>query len=680
MFDKIYITKRVVHLFVYGLLCIPVCSQTYNYSSIENEVLKLLCKNEFSTNLQRKSARSFFATPTIDESLSLFTIENDKGFAFICEQNNDNIIVAYSKDSQLDVNNLPPAFIAWMEMYNSESTFTNEDPSGYQDIQPLLGNIQWGQGSPYNGQCPNYNGTRSVTGCVATAMAQVMKYYEYPDIGRGTIDYYTYSHHIHVVRNLASDSLQWNRMKDEYGYKTPEEEGSAVASLMASCGASVYMDYSPDASGAYQYDLVRGYVRNFAYDEDCAYVEREYFNNTEWHSLLQNELTQGRPVNYGGSSKADGGHSFVLDGFTYNNGTTPYYHVNWGWNGNCDGYYLIADLRPMKDGSPFVNQGFSSNQSMVIGVQPSNEIVDRGNVLCVSQMSLSQQSVCVGNSLTLHATGIINCSYKNFDDELLVYIANAIGDTLLIGRKPLQKIGFMERGIDTEIPLIIPDEVKFGKYDILISTLYGDKVHSPSTLSLTVTNNDGSDEPIVSNTELSVSELEVMQTEKGIATIKAYEIFNNSIDEFSGQLYLGISSWDGELLMLIDSIRIDFIDSYSILDDPITFYVNVSNIKLQNGIYDLKVYSRLGDMFMPLLLWEQDGSTRIMKPLNLTIIVNENCISIDGIEFDTEPSTIDILITDRVKLQTFYNLSGEITKGNIINGIVIIGRKKYIIK
>lgn len=678
MFDKIIIAKRVVHLFVYSLLCVPVCSQTYY--SIEEEVLRLLCKKDSSNRLQRKTARNFFVNPAIDESLSVFTIDNDKGFALICEHDNENVVVAYAKDSQLDVNNLPPAFIAWMEMYNNESTCSYEDSHADSDIQPLLGKTQWGQGSPYNRQCPNYNGSTSVTGCVATAMAQVMRYYEYPNVGRGTIDYYTNSHHIHVARDLAAYPFRWESMKDEYGNKTSEEEGSAVASLMASCGASVFMDYSPDASGAYQHDLVRGYVRNFAYDEDCAYVEREYFSNTEWHTMLQYELTHGRPVNYGGSSKADGGHSFVLDGFTYNNGTTPYYHVNWGWNGNCDGYYLIADLRPMSNGNPSVNQGFSSNQSMVIGVQPPNDIVDRGNVLCASQLSLSRQSVCLGHSLTLHATGITNCSYRSYDGELLVHMANANGDTLFIGRKPLQKIGFMERGIDTEIPLTIPDETMLGKYDILISTVHGDKVHSPSTLSLTVTNQDGGDEPIVLNTELSISELEVMQSQAGIASIKAYEVFNNSIDEFSGQLYLGISSWDSELQMLTDSIRIDFIDSYSIFDDPITFHINVSDILLQNGIYDLKVFSKSGNSFVPLLLWEQDGPTRIMKPLNLTIIVKENSISIDGIEFDKNPLGIDSIINDEEKLQTLYNLSGIVTKRNISNGIVFKNKKKFILK
>ena len=406
MFNKINIVKQAVHLFVYSLLCVPACSQTCN--SIEDEVLKLLCPKESSSRLQRKSARSFFANPAIDKSLSVFTIDNDKGFAFICEQENENIVIAYSKDSQLDVNNLPPAFMAWMEMYNDESVYSYATSPISLDVAPLLEDTKWGQGPPFNRQCPTYNGSTSVTGCVATAMAQVMRYYQYPEVGHGTIDYYTNSHHIHVVRDLTACPFRWERMKDTYGNKTSEEDGNAVAALMASCGASVYMDYSPDASGAYQNNLVRGYVRNFAYDEDCTYVEREYFSNKEWHSMLQDELTHGRPVNYGGASKADGGHSFVIDGFTYNNGTTPYYHVNWGWNGNCDGYYLIADLRPMNNGTPATNQDFSSNQSMVIGVQPANETVDREIILCANQISLSGQNVCVGKALTLHAIGITN--------------------------------------------------------------------------------------------------------------------------------------------------------------------------------------------------------------------------------------------------------------------------------
>lgn len=677
MFDKTNITKRVVHLFVYSLLCLPVCSQTDNYESIEKMVLKVLCKDESSTCLQRKSARSFFTNSSIDESLSVFTIDEENGFAFVCEQDDKNIIIAYSKESQLDIDNLPPAFVAWMETYDGKSSYSYSVSPGYTDVQPLLAGTKWGQSTPYNRQCPNYDGSMSVTGCVATAMAQVMRYYQYPEVGSGVIDYYTASHKMHVVRDLSKYPFRWSRMKDEYGNKTSEEEGDAVATLMASCGASVYMDYSPDASGAYQHDLVKGYVSNFAYDEDCAYVEREYFNNTEWHALLQDELVHGRPVNYGGSSKADGGHSFVLDGFIYENGTVPYYHINWGWNGNCDGYYLIADLCPMDNGVPAVSQGFSSNQSMVIGVQPPNGVIDRDNILCASQISLSSSNVHPGKTLSLHAIGIINGSFKSYNGELLVYMANAIGDTLLIGKTELPRMGFMERGIDTEMSLAIPDTAKIGKYDILISTTHGNKINSPSMLSLNVMSNDGEEETFVSDAELSVSELEVSQYDLGNATIKAYEVFNNSIDEFSGQLYIGISSWDGELQMLTDSVKIEFIDSYSILGDPVTFRVKISDIHLPDGIYDLKVYSKLGGKFVPLLLWEQDGSIRVMKPLSLATIIKKNLISIDGIEFNTDASSINLISNDRIQSESSYNLNGIINKGNVLNRIVVKNGRKY---
>lgn len=676
MFDKIHITKRVVHVLVYSLLCVPVCSQANKYNSLEENVLKLLCKNASSTILLRETARDFFANPTIDESLSVFTMEMDKGFVFACEQDGKNMIIAYSKDSQLDINNLPPAFIAWIEQYNSKSTYTQTIAPERSNVQPLLVDTKWGQGDPYNRQCPIHNGSTSVTGCVATAMAQVMRYYQYPDVGRGTIDYYTNSNHIHVVRDLSAYPFRWEKMRGSYGNKTSGDEGDAVASLMASCGASVHMDYSSSASGAYQQDLVRGYVSNFEYDEDCAYVEREYFTNAEWHSMLQDELAHGRPVNYGGSSKTDGGHSFVIDGFVYENGSTPYYHINWGWNGNCDGYYLISDLHPVNNGIPEVNQGFSSNQSMVIGVQPPNGEIDRENILCVSQMTLSEQSACPGRVLTLHAIGMTNCSYKSYGGELFV----DIGDTLLIGEKKLHEIEFMERGLDAEIQLAIPDDAKLGKYDVFIRTTTGDKIHSPSTLYLNVTSHDGYDDSFVSDAELSVSELEVAKTEEGAAAINAYEVFNNSIDEFSGTVYIGISNWDGELQVLADSVKIDFIDSYSTLGDPVTFHIDASSIKLQDGIYDLKVYAKSGNKLVPLLLWEQYGSTRVMKPLSLTIIVKGHSVSIDGVDLNTDTSITNIAVNDNARLQTLYNLSGIPNIGGVSYGIVIKNGKKYIVR
>lgn len=220
------------------------------------------------------------------------------------------------------------------------------------DIGPLL-KTKWGQWTPFNDLCPP--GTPS--GCVATAMAQVMKYYNYPERGTGIVSVEYKSDSLYV--DLDTLTLDWDNMLDVYNNPTPEQS-MAVAKLMKGCGYSVDMLYGSNGSGAICYYLVKALVDNFKYDVAIDYLPRTLYTDDQWEEIVYNELAAGRPVLYDGFGSG-GGHQFVCDGY---NASIELYHFNWGWDGSYDGLFALDALAPIS-----AEKDFNSRQDIIIGVQ-----------------------------------------------------------------------------------------------------------------------------------------------------------------------------------------------------------------------------------------------------------------------------------------------------------------------
>lgn len=214
-------------------------------------------------------------------------------------------------------------------------------------VGPLLGNINFAQGTPYNNKCPNLgDGGRSLTGCVATAMAQIMAYYKYPTVGQGTATYtssagantYVYSDH----------PFDWAHMKDSYYGNYTTTEANAVAELMLACGASVNMNYSASGSGARLVKAFAALKDNFKYsdvqfaacpvalDSDPEVYEEYLYTFVE-------EFKKGHPILYASCPDSKSGHAFVLDGYKVKNGRVLL-HTNWGWGGSSNGWFELNHL------------------------------------------------------------------------------------------------------------------------------------------------------------------------------------------------------------------------------------------------------------------------------------------------------------------------------------------------
>ncbi len=239
-----------------------------------------------------------------------------------------------------------------------------EDLDFPKSVAPML-TTEWDQSTPYNNYAPRAQSERCLTGCVATAMAQVLNYFKSPVKGRGqrTITYpYRSKNGQKVKAAFEEHYYDWDHMLDKYRFVSySEEEAHAVAELMRDCGVAANMQYGVSAaggSGAYSENAATG-LRTYFGMVDAKCVYRDEYSEKDWMRLVYNELSNNRPVYYGGSSRSSGGHAFVLHGYN----AAGLVYVNWGWSGDDDGYYDIALLNP-----GFYR--FSEGQDMIIGVYP----------------------------------------------------------------------------------------------------------------------------------------------------------------------------------------------------------------------------------------------------------------------------------------------------------------------
>lgn len=325
-----------------------------------------------------------------------YVFPNGEGKGFTVVSGDDRLpeVVGYSDKGTYDEENLPSNYVGFMKAYEEMvGQLDNGDSrasasiaeakalrgSGYQQptVAPLLGSIQWNQMTPYNNMCPMYNSTdRSVTGCVATAMAQVMMYYQYPNSLQADIpEYVSRTNHLSIPQINKGESYDWDNMLPQYASYEPlnytDAQAAAVAKLLYHCGVACEMDYGPSSGANVTPAILSTY---FGYDSDLMQdLNRDVFTLAEWSQIMDKELTAKRPILYSGQS-SDGGHEFVCDG-TDGNGL---YHINWGWGGYQDGYFDVTILNPDKGGagSGSAPDGYNQYCSMIIGITPDNGKVD----------------------------------------------------------------------------------------------------------------------------------------------------------------------------------------------------------------------------------------------------------------------------------------------------------------
>lgn len=309
----------------------------------------------------------------------VFNKPGDNGYMLLSADDIAYPLLGYADNGSFDPDNIPPAMEWWLEEYGRQIEYAathgtssatslraQAAAANRQEIAPMI-KTDWDQGTPYNNQCPTDAGVRTYTGCVATAMAQVMNYWQYPERGTGTITYTASSLSKKLTLNLSKTAFDWDNMIDRYlPGKYTEEEADAVAYLMKACGYAVKMDYGTDSSGALAMNISRGLTKYFNYDGNIAYELRMMYSSDQWAEMIYNNLKEVGPILYGGASYIGGGHSFVCDG--YKDGL---FHFNWGWTGMSNGYFSLEALNPSSLGAGGgAGGGYNFTQDAVLGIQP----------------------------------------------------------------------------------------------------------------------------------------------------------------------------------------------------------------------------------------------------------------------------------------------------------------------
>lgn len=329
----------------------------------------------------------------------VFSAPGDKGYLVSPADDRFPALLGYSDTGRIDADNIPPQMQWWLSEYAREMDYairnglTTNQPENVQmtgmvpantmakaprtPIAPLL-ETKYNQGEPYNNQCPVIKYTdgttwgRAVTGCVATAMAQMMRYWKYPATGQGSHSYICEPNggqSFTESMDFSTVTFDWDNMLPVYtSGNYNDTQADAVALLMHACGVSVDMGYTPNESGASSQAVPVALERYFKYDSSIAYASRTLFSNAEWEQLVYNELAASRPVQVSGSG-SQGGHAFVCDGYQGDH----YFHFNWGWGGTSDGYFMFCALNPGTLGIGGGAGGFNYNQGVIYNVFPPGQ-------------------------------------------------------------------------------------------------------------------------------------------------------------------------------------------------------------------------------------------------------------------------------------------------------------------
>ncbi|MFA4851552.1 MAG: C10 family peptidase, partial [Bacteroidales bacterium] len=308
------------------------------------------------------------------EGISTFYIFifNAGGYVMVAADDAVIPVLGYSEDGTYIDTDIPQNIKLWLDDYSEQIKYiidsqldntqtlqewnkirNDQMPSAKSIVGPYC-NTTWDQSPYYNNLCPG----GSVTGCVATAMAQIMKKWNYPTTGVGSHTYTDATYGALTV-NFGSQTYNWAQMPTYLQASSTATQKTAVATLMYHCGVSVNMQYSTSGSGAYTQDVPDALINYFAYQNTAELQYKAAFTNTNWINMLERELDAARPVLYSGDD-GTAGHAFVCDGY---NTSTNQFHFNWGWSGMDNGYFTIGSLN--------TSQGnFNNNNSAVVRITP----------------------------------------------------------------------------------------------------------------------------------------------------------------------------------------------------------------------------------------------------------------------------------------------------------------------
>lgn len=308
----------------------------------------------------------------------VFNAIDEQGFVLVSAEDNARAVLGYSDEGHIDAQNIPANMRVWLQMYADELARAAKTPAAadaqrtveyYPVVEPLIGNVAWNQDAPYNNHCPIDPNTnqRSVTGCMATAVAQVMYHHKYPKKGTGTYSYWCGWENLSV--DFSKATYDWDHMLPSYKNGYTQQESDAVAQLMYHVGVACNMWYGSSASGAGMGMGMQALVRHFDYDAAIRVLMKDYMDEEAVMDEIVVELQGSRPVFIEALTKNDEGHAFVCDGIQ----ADGYIHINWGWGGYGNGYFALSAMNPTNQGIGGASDdgAFTEQVTLYTGIQPN---------------------------------------------------------------------------------------------------------------------------------------------------------------------------------------------------------------------------------------------------------------------------------------------------------------------
>lgn len=553
----------------------------------------------------------------ISDSPAFYVFNNsDNAFVIVSGDERMPEILGYSDNGAFVADNLPENVRNWFDYYerayNALDSGLIEKSVSYvgtadflPSVDPLLGGIEYNQDAPYNNLCPQYEGYTCPTGCVATAIASIVRYYKYPERGIGQHNYTTTTYDFECSFDFENTVFDWDNILETYNGGESIEQKEAVATLMKACGVAMDMDYMPNASGAFSYMVPERISKYFGYNSNMLYVERNYYQSSEWISFLKTELNQNRPVYYSGASDS-GGHAFVIDGYDENG----LFHVNWGWGGHYNGYFELLTLAPAGSGIGGGSDldGFRFDQAMVLNFQPADSEY-AGSCLYADKMYISKVSMQKGEKFTLRLTNFYNKT-------------NAFnGNIAIILEKDSQQRVLFEYSVElpafsgfSEFPveLSIPKDCEDGFYELYVATK-DNREDDWSRIKLLPGDIQDlyveikGDDCVFGYPEENVAEINTDFTVNGDAVSGAninvgVNIVNNGGKEFYGKVVLLLLSEDLSVIESVWGGDVLYLDrgndktlNYNI--DLRKFDENNQEINIPEGIYNLSLARHVNGMF-----------------------------------------------------------------------------------
>lgn len=409
----------------------------------------LSAARKYSRTGQVAPAKNLRSDKTNNAPYYAFNLE--QGYVIVSGDDEMTELVGYAENGFFDAENVPPQMQLWLDGYaeyvaavqsgkaKARKILLSDSPSVV--VEPLV-TTKWNQDAPFNNFAPEYtddnnNTQRCATGCAATAMAQIMKFHNWPEQGVG---HYSYEHQSFgtISSNFSEHVYGWTNMIDRYNNgEYSNVQADAVALLMKDCGVSLNMNYGP-VSGASIYSYTPAFKNYFRYSSRT--VNRSGCETAEFTKIITDELQEGRPIIYCGTGE-DGGHAFVVDGYD----TNYFLHVNWGWGGYSDGYFDMNYMDPTGLGIGGGSGAFKWNQGIVLarplkdGVEPYEFIQQlcfvlfndvQGGIFCEQEMPANK-----GDVVTILLRNTANLSGESFFGSLNVGVFDNSGALVTMGNE-----------------------------------------------------------------------------------------------------------------------------------------------------------------------------------------------------------------------------------------------------